>query len=102
MRPAQQRLGADPFAVAIDLRLVVQHETPLANGEAQRRLRFGADGERRLHVGVEEAQRVAPAAFASYMAMSACLSSSSQVSPPPLNMATPMLGLEWRTPLGSA
>ena len=60
MRPAQQRLGADPFAVAIDLRLIVQHETALANGDAKRRLRFGADGERRLHVGIEEAQRVAP------------------------------------------
>ena len=60
MPPAQQRLGADPSAVAIDLRLVVQHELALANGEAQRRLRFGAGGERRLHVRVEEAQRVAP------------------------------------------
>ena len=63
MAPAQQRLGADDAAGAVDLRLVIENELAIANGESQSGFQIRPRGERALHLGVEEAQRVAPRQF---------------------------------------
>ena len=47
-------------AGAVDLRLVMQNELAIPNGEPQRGLQNRPGGERALHLRVEEAQRIAP------------------------------------------
>ena len=61
--PAQQRLDADEAALAVDLRLVVQPELVLAQGDMQLGADGGAGVDRLLHLGVKKAHGVAPAGF---------------------------------------
>ncbi|OIQ76602.1 hypothetical protein GALL_417180 [mine drainage metagenome] len=57
--PAQQGLGPDDGARAVELRLVVQLELAELDGLAQLRLQRGAPGQLDLHALFEEAQRIA-------------------------------------------
>ena len=58
LAPAQERLGPDHAAVAVELRLVVQDELPVAQRPPQAAFQFRAGGPLGLHVGVEKAEGI--------------------------------------------